>query len=97
MRCAAGPGSSLGERPPPVDPSPQDPAAARRPCVRICRDRSRDFRAVRTRRGRGARQLARRVGVRKIREMMCRFGARVPIRGVVVRTCTPSARSLTEC
>ena len=33
----------------------------------------------------------------KIREMMCRFGARVPIRGVVVRTRTPSARSLTEC
>ena len=49
MRCAAGPGSSLGERPPPVDPSPQDPAAARRPCGRICRDRSRGFRAVRPR------------------------------------------------
>ena len=33
----------------------------------------------------------------KIREMVCRFGARVPIRGVVVRTRTPSARSLTGC
>ena len=42
MRCAAGsPGrrSVIDRRR--VDPSPQDPAAARRPCVRICRDRSR--------------------------------------------------------